>query len=286
MAAGRDGGQSADGAEQAYQLRMEQLKARLKHLLDTQNEQHAVAEQTRGIAEQIARELSDAATDLSAKRDALAAWEDAFRETAPEGQTVEQLLDGASRERTELAFRLRTQAENRGKVSGLQKVLDKRRTESERWAKLNDLVGSADGAKFRRIAQGYTLDVLLGDANVQLRALSRRFLPATAPDARQHGCLIEEFALYHATGQLHVVILQEENLAHELRHGGHFDDVFDQILTRFVVRVSLSGEDELYRTLRIVDDFIQSVKIRKEQVCPFVGGETAGKADRQYIRIQ
>ncbi len=169
------GGQSADGAEQAYQFRMEQLKARLKRLLDTQNEQHTVAEQTRGIAEQIARELSDAAADLSAKRDALATWEAAFRETAPEGQTVEQLLDGASRERTELAFRLRTQAENRGKVSGLQKVLDKRRTESERWAKLNDLVGSADGAKFRRIAQGYTLDVLLGDANVQLRALSRRY---------------------------------------------------------------------------------------------------------------
>ena len=122
-------GQSADGAEQAYQRRMEQLKARLKHLLDTQNEQHAVAEQTRGIVEQIARELSDATTDLSAKRNALAAWEAAFRETAPEGQRVEQLLDGVSRERTELAFRLRTQAENRNKVSGLQKVLDKRRTE-------------------------------------------------------------------------------------------------------------------------------------------------------------
>ena len=53
---------------------------------------------------------------------------------------------------------------------------------SERWAKLNELAGSADGAKFRRIAQGYTLDVLLNYANVQLRQLSRRYRLERVPD--------------------------------------------------------------------------------------------------------
>ena len=53
---------------------------------------------------------------------------------------------------------------------------------SERWAKLNELAGSADGAKFRRIAQGYTLDVLLSYANVQLRQLSRRYRLERVPD--------------------------------------------------------------------------------------------------------
>ena len=53
---------------------------------------------------------------------------------------------------------------------------------SERWAKLNELAGSADGAKFRRIAQGYTLDVLLSYANVQLRQLSQRYRLERVPD--------------------------------------------------------------------------------------------------------
>ena len=53
---------------------------------------------------------------------------------------------------------------------------------SERWAKLNELAGTADGAKFRRIAQGYTLDVLLSYANVQLRQLSRRYRLERVPD--------------------------------------------------------------------------------------------------------
>ena len=57
-----------------------------------------------------------------------------------------------------------------------------RRTESERWAKLNELAGSADGAKFRRIAQGYTLDILLNYANVQLRELTRRYRLERVPD--------------------------------------------------------------------------------------------------------
>ena len=57
-----------------------------------------------------------------------------------------------------------------------------RRTESERWAKLNELAGSADGAKFRRIAQGYTLDILLNYANVQLRELTRRYRLERVPE--------------------------------------------------------------------------------------------------------
>ena len=46
---------------------------------------------------------------------------------------------------------------------------------AEVWAKLNDLVGSADGRKFRRIAQQHTLGVLLGYANRHLADLSPRY---------------------------------------------------------------------------------------------------------------
>ena len=44
-----------------------------------------------------------------------------------------------------------------------------------RWAKMTDLIGSADGKKFRNYAQQYTLDVLLGYANQHLHELSRRY---------------------------------------------------------------------------------------------------------------
>ena len=46
----------------------------------------------------------------------------------------------------------------------------------DNWRKLNDLFGSADGAKFKLIAQGYTLDILLGYANSHLRNITHRYV--------------------------------------------------------------------------------------------------------------
>jgi exonuclease SbcC len=49
-------------------------------------------------------------------------------------------------------------------------------TENQRvWAQLSELIGSADGAKFRRLAQQYTLDLVLAYANVHLRELAARY---------------------------------------------------------------------------------------------------------------
>ena len=44
-----------------------------------------------------------------------------------------------------------------------------------RRAELNDLIGSADGKKFRNYAQQFTLDILLGYANRHLQELARRY---------------------------------------------------------------------------------------------------------------
>ena len=44
-----------------------------------------------------------------------------------------------------------------------------------RWASLNELIGSADGKKFRNYAQQFTLEVLLGYANAHLTHLARRY---------------------------------------------------------------------------------------------------------------
>ncbi len=59
------------------------------------------------------------------------------------------------------------------------KVFEKELTEKkelhENWAKLNDLLGSASGNKFKTLAQGYTLDVLLLYANKHLEDLTKRY---------------------------------------------------------------------------------------------------------------
>ncbi len=56
--------------------------------------------------------------------------------------------------------------------------LDKiRRQQSicEQWMKLDSLIGSGDGSKFRNYAQQFTLDVLITHANAQLRMLAPRY---------------------------------------------------------------------------------------------------------------
>lgn len=174
-------GRSADSVEQEYIRRMEELKERLKKLSATQTEQSGIADQTRGIADQIAKDLTEASADLLWRKAALDKWTADYLDSSG-GEPLEVILSRYTQEKTELAFRLRTQTENKAKVSGLQEELNVRRTESERWAKLNELAGSADGAKFRRIAQGYTLDILLNYANVQLRELTRRYRLERVPE--------------------------------------------------------------------------------------------------------
>ena len=174
-------GRSADSVEQEYIRRMEELKERLKKLSATQTEQSGIADQTRGIADQIAKDLTEASADLLRRKAALDKWTADYLDSSG-GEPLEVILSRYTQEKTELAFRLRTQTENKAKVSGLQEELNVRRTESERWAKLNELAGSADGAKFRRIAQGYTLDILLNYANMQLRELTRRYRLERVPE--------------------------------------------------------------------------------------------------------
>jgi len=52
----------------------------------------------------------------------------------------------------------------------------RQKKECIRWKALNELIGSADGAKFRKFAQGLTLETLIEKANIYLNMLSRRYL--------------------------------------------------------------------------------------------------------------
>ena len=75
----------------------------------------------------------------------------------------------------QLQVRLRTDDEARAKAEALATEIAAQASVSHRWGQLNEVVGSADGSKFRKFAQGLTLDSLLGHANAHLRDLAPRY---------------------------------------------------------------------------------------------------------------
>ena len=75
----------------------------------------------------------------------------------------------------EISFRLQQDEMHKNRIGDLLKSIEAQATVTENWSKLNEIIGSADGKKFRQIAQEYTLDVLLGYANIHLQALTNRY---------------------------------------------------------------------------------------------------------------
>lgn len=70
---------------------------------------------------------------------------------------------------------LRDDEQRRQSQQALLQQLDAQAAESELWQRLDGLIGSAKGDKFRRFAQGLTLDHLLYLANRQLQRLHGRY---------------------------------------------------------------------------------------------------------------
>jgi DNA repair protein SbcC/Rad50 len=54
--------------------------------------------------------------------------------------------------------------------------IDAQKLELARWAALHELIGSADGKKFRNFAQGLTFELMIQHANVQLSRMTERYL--------------------------------------------------------------------------------------------------------------
>ncbi|MBW8901530.1 MAG: exonuclease SbcC, partial [Massilia sp.] len=74
-----------------------------------------------------------------------------------------------------LSMRIREDEQRRERARSMMAEIERQRAIEERWAKLAELIGSADGKKFRNYAQQFTLDVLLGYANTHLAQLARRY---------------------------------------------------------------------------------------------------------------
>ena len=85
---------------------------------------------------------------------------------------------------TQITVKLNSDKENKQRTEQLRKEQEAASAYSTDWKRLCEMFGSAKGQKFRMIAQGYTLDIMLAYANIHLKQLSSRYqLVRTAPDS-------------------------------------------------------------------------------------------------------
>lgn len=78
---------------------------------------------------------------------------------------------------------LRQDDQARSRIAEIKTDLDARREKARVWEQLDDLIGSADGTKFRRFAQSLTLNHLIQLANRHLADLHPRYELQRAPGA-------------------------------------------------------------------------------------------------------
>lgn len=137
------------------------------------------------------RRLDDALTSAqSVLKERATALEQHRQQRLPE-QTVDELRhllteiknnqQEYTRKQHEIDIQLRDDATNKQKIGTLLQTIEEQAQRTENWAKLNEVIGSADGKKFRQVAQEYTLDVLLSYANVHLDMLSKRYVLERIP---------------------------------------------------------------------------------------------------------
>ncbi|MFC5694037.1 AAA family ATPase [Pseudomonas sp. GCM10022186] len=92
-----------------------------------------------------------------------------------EWQALGERMRELSQRQGEIRAQLLGDEQRRQNQQALFAEIARQEAECDLWQRLNGLVGSADGAKYRKFAQGLTLDHLVHLANLQLQRLHGRY---------------------------------------------------------------------------------------------------------------
>lgn len=147
-------------------------------------------DETRQTLEQLKQQLESQFTQQQAlaaqAQTTLAAHQQQRPEDLPPAQTREQVqaalaqlaqqLRENSAAQGQIHQQLKQDADNRQQQQALMTRIDAAAQTLEDWGWLNQLIGSKEGDKFRKFAQGLTLDNLVWLANEQLSRLHGRYL--------------------------------------------------------------------------------------------------------------
>lgn len=142
------------------------------------------AEEARTLDER-QRDLEQQGAHLTAlETDKNTLWEEAQKKAPDKERTeLEALQEKLSlslekllQERGAMDEKLRRSEEQRLGAQKLGLDIAKQEKICERWSSLNELIGSAEGGKFRKYAQGLTFRTLINQANRQLALLTDRYV--------------------------------------------------------------------------------------------------------------
>lgn len=167
-------GKSADEAEAAVAKREKELNLALEKARKEVEAVHNRLSGLQGEMKQIALAIGELEEQYK-KIESPELLPEIIKKQQKANQNIERAL-------STMEARLLQQAKNKLTVEQIAKELAEKQTVAERWAKLNKLIGSADGAKFKVIAQSYTLNLLLLHANQHLSYLSKRYKLQQVPD--------------------------------------------------------------------------------------------------------
>lgn len=160
-------GKSVEDAEAAIRKKEKQLNDSVEQV---RKEGEEVQSRISGMQGEI-RQLNSSIDELMLRKEQIADPEH-LPETIARQQATNQETE---RRLSTVEARLLQQEQNRKKLKQLEQELTEKQETANRWGKLNKLIGSADGTKFKVIAQSYTLNLLLMHANKHLSYLSKRY---------------------------------------------------------------------------------------------------------------
>ncbi len=153
----------------------------LQHFLAARLERDALEKLEERAKRLAARRLALETLQIERKSKLMNEQKLALTEQSPEEQQkeIEQLIVTFTTLRSAIEA-LKLQLFEHKKAAALLRekttALAAQQVECSRWTTLFDLIGSADGKKYRNFAQGLTFDIMIGHANRQLVNMSDRYL--------------------------------------------------------------------------------------------------------------
>ena len=136
----------------------------------------------RGALQALDAAAASAATVLAERRNQCALHQQSAAPAGGDAAGLALQLDTLANERklalaaaSALRLQLAQDDVRRAGAQSMMVKIEKQQLVELRWGRMNELIGSADGKKFRNYAQQFTLDVLLGYANSHLGQLAKRY---------------------------------------------------------------------------------------------------------------
>lgn len=85
-------------------------------------------------------------------------------------------LETLTQSSASIGFQLQQNQQNMQQLATQRQAIEKQSREAKKWQQLHQLIGSADGKKYRNFAQGLSFELLIAYANQQLEKMSDRYL--------------------------------------------------------------------------------------------------------------